>query len=215
MLLCTRTEEEYCQASASRSVRPNRTPTPCPASMSILRLLDLSSAPFHRALNRCLDRLAKDLLPLSSWWFCALIFFRLQTLGIRVLKEPQPLQMQHRIKQTPFASTVGRRVIMLTVAPADVNHPPQLQERRHCQDAMETLPWHKLSRTTLKWQWIKWLWRKLRTSQTWCPVHLSQVHFVLTVSCILFFSVPENLGTRFLLRGVVLSRPKISNLECD
>jgi hypothetical protein len=28
------------------------------------------------------------------------IFFRLQTLGIRVLKEPQPLQMQHQIKQT-------------------------------------------------------------------------------------------------------------------
>jgi hypothetical protein len=54
------------------------------------------------------------------------IFFRLQTLGIRVLKEPQPLQMQHRIKQTPLASTVDRRAIMLTVALADVNHPPQL-----------------------------------------------------------------------------------------
>jgi hypothetical protein len=36
------------------------------ASMSVLRLLDLSSAPFHRALKRCLDRLAKDLLPYSS-----------------------------------------------------------------------------------------------------------------------------------------------------
>jgi hypothetical protein len=35
----------------SRSIRPNRTPTLGPASMPILRLLDLSSAPFHRALN--------------------------------------------------------------------------------------------------------------------------------------------------------------------
>jgi hypothetical protein len=34
---------------------------------------------------------------------------------------------------------------------------------------------------------------------------------VLTVPCILFFSIPENLGVRFLLRGVVWSHPKISN----
>jgi hypothetical protein len=45
------------------------------------------------------------------------------------------------------------------------------------------------------------LWKKLIASQPCCPVDLSQFHSVLTVSCILFFSVPENLGTRFLLRG--------------
>jgi hypothetical protein len=53
-------------------------------------------------------------------------------------------------KETPLGSTVDRRVIMLTVAPTDVNHPPQLQERLHRQAAMETLPLPKLSRTTLK-----------------------------------------------------------------
>jgi hypothetical protein len=67
-----------------------------------------------------------------------------------VLKEPQPLQMQHQIKQTPLDSTMDRRAIMLTIAPANVNHPPQLQERLHRQAAMETLPRPKLSRTTLK-----------------------------------------------------------------
>jgi hypothetical protein len=40
---------------------------------------------------------------------------------------------------------------------------------------------------------------------------LCQFHSILTISCILFFSVPENLGTRLLLRGVVLSCPKILN----
>jgi hypothetical protein len=38
-----------------------------------------------------------------------------------------------------------------------------------------------------------------------------QFYSVLTVFCILFHSVPENLGMRFLLRGVVLSLPKILN----
>jgi hypothetical protein len=52
--------------SASRSVRPNIAPTLSPASMSIVCLLDHSSAPSHRVLNRCLTRLAKDLSPLSS-----------------------------------------------------------------------------------------------------------------------------------------------------
>jgi hypothetical protein len=41
-------------------------------------------------------------------------------------------------KETPLASTVDRRVIILTVAPADVNHPSQLQERLHHQAIMET-----------------------------------------------------------------------------
>jgi hypothetical protein len=80
----------------------------------------------------------------------ALTSFRLQTLGIRVLKEPQPHKMQHRIKRTPLASTMDRRVIMLIVAPINVNHPPQLQECLHCQPAMEALPRPKLSRTTLE-----------------------------------------------------------------
>jgi hypothetical protein len=34
---------------------------------------------------------------------------------------------------------------------------------------------------------------------------------VLTIPCVLFFSALGNLGVRFLLRGVVLSHPKISN----
>jgi hypothetical protein len=38
-----------------------------------------------------------------------------------------------------------------------------------------------------------------------------QFHYVITFSCIPFFSVHENLGMRFMLRGVVLSHPKISN----
>jgi hypothetical protein len=42
-----------------------------------------------------------------------------------------------------------------------------------------------------------------------------QLYSVLTIRCILFFSVPKNLRTRFLLRGVVLSHPKFQILECD
>jgi hypothetical protein len=164
---------------------------PSLVSMSILCLLDLSSAPFHRAIKRCLDRLAKDLLPLSSRWFRAPISFRLQTLGIRVLKEPQPLQMQHWIKWTPLASTVDRRVIMLIIASVDINHPPQLQERlHHRQTVMEALPRPKLNRITLEEGWIKWLWKKLRTPQPWCPVHLSSIPFCLNRSfySFLFYS---------------------------
>jgi hypothetical protein len=37
------------------NARVSRAPTPSPASMSILRLLDLSSAPSLRVLNRCLN----------------------------------------------------------------------------------------------------------------------------------------------------------------
>jgi hypothetical protein len=53
-------------------------------------------------------------------------------------------------KANTLASTVDRRVIMLTIAPADVNHPPQLLQCLHRQATMETLPRPKLSRTTLK-----------------------------------------------------------------
>jgi hypothetical protein len=62
-LLCSRIGEEYCQASTSRSARVNRAPTPGPASISILRLLDLPSTPSHRVLNECLNQLEKDLSP--------------------------------------------------------------------------------------------------------------------------------------------------------
>jgi hypothetical protein len=174
-------------------------------------MLDLSSALFHRALKRCLDRLAKDLLPLSSRWFHAPIFFRLRTLGIRVLKEPQLLQMQHRIKRTPLAPTVDRRGIMLTVAPVDVNHPPELQERLHRQAAMETLPRSKLSRTTLKGEWIKWLWRKLRIPQPWCSVHLSSILFYLNRFLHSFLFCSWESQDEIPIKGVVLSHPKIPN----
>jgi hypothetical protein len=90
-LLCSRIEEEYCQASASRSIRRKRTPTLGLASTSILRLLYLSSALLLKVLNWCLNLLDKDLSPLSGRWFRAQISFRLQTMGIRMLKEPQPL----------------------------------------------------------------------------------------------------------------------------
>jgi hypothetical protein len=41
-------------------------------------------------------------------------------------------------------------------------------------------------------------------------VHVGR--YILAISCILFFSIPENPRTRFLLRGVVLSRPKNSKI---
>jgi hypothetical protein len=52
--------------------------------------------------------------------------FQIPNTGNQSALWTQPLQMQHRIKKTPPASTVDRRVIMLTVALADVNHPSQL-----------------------------------------------------------------------------------------
>jgi hypothetical protein len=58
--------EEYHQASTSMNARVSRAPTPGPTSMSILHLLDLSSAPSLRVFIRCLDRQAKDLLPLNN-----------------------------------------------------------------------------------------------------------------------------------------------------
>jgi hypothetical protein len=54
MLLCSRTGEECWHASASRSVRLNRAATLGPAS--VLHLLDLSSTPSHKVLNRCLNQ---------------------------------------------------------------------------------------------------------------------------------------------------------------
>jgi hypothetical protein len=148
--LGSRIGEEHYQASTSSSVKFNRTPTLGPTSKSILRLLDLSSALSHRVLNRCLNLLDKDLPTLSNRWFHALTFFKLQTLGIKVAKEPQPLRMHPQIKWTPLASILARRVIMLTVAPVNINHPLQLQERLHHQAIMKALPWPKLNRTTLK-----------------------------------------------------------------
>jgi hypothetical protein len=147
--------------------------------MSILCLLDLSSTPSHRVFNQCLSQLDKDLSPHSARWFHALTSFRLRTLGIRVLKEPQPLWIQHRIKWTPLASIVDRRIIMLIVTPVDVNHPPQLQEHLQHQPAMEALPRPKLTRPLLKEGWTKWLWRKLKMPHAWCPVHLSSNLFRL------------------------------------
>jgi hypothetical protein len=41
----------YCQASASRSARVSRAPTPGPASTSILHLLDLSFTPSLKVFN--------------------------------------------------------------------------------------------------------------------------------------------------------------------
>jgi hypothetical protein len=139
--------------------------------------------------------------------------FRLQTLGIIVLQGPQLTILQPRTHRARNATIVDRRVISLIHAPTHIHvllcHRKLLQHHR--QLIMEALLQPKLNRTTLKGGWIKCLWRKLRTSQLWCPVHLSQFHYVLTVSCILFFSIPKNLGKRFLLRGVVLSCPKIPN----
>jgi hypothetical protein len=109
----------------------------------IFRPIPQSSQPMPRSAGQEFVTPQQQMIPRPN-------LFRLQTLEIRVLKEPQPFQMQHRIKKTPLASNVDRRVIMLTVAPADKNHPPQLQECLHRQAAMETLPRPKLSRTTLK-----------------------------------------------------------------
>jgi hypothetical protein len=127
-----------------------------------------------------------------------------------VPKEPQQLRIQHRIKETPLASIVDGRVIMLIIiAIVDVNHPPQLQEHLHRQTAMEALP--RPSSTEL-------CSRKSKPSgcggSSERPNHgaryiIHQFYSLLTISCFLFFFAPKNLGARFLLRVVILSHPKI------
>jgi hypothetical protein len=89
-------------------------------------------------------------------------------------------------KENTTCFNCGQKGHMLTVALADINHPPQPQERLHRQAIMETLPRPKLSRTTLNGEWIKWLWRKLRTPKSWSPVHLSSNPFRLSRSSLSF-----------------------------
>jgi hypothetical protein len=181
--------------------------------MSILRLLDLFSAPSLRVFNRCPDLLNEDSLPHSSRWFHTPTSFRLQTLGIRVLQGPRPTILQPRTHCARNATIVDRMVILLIHAPTHVRvlvyHQKLLQHHR--QLVMLALLQPKLNRTTLEEGWIKWLWKKLITPQPWCLVHLSSILFRLNHSCIISFSVHENLETRFLLRRVVLSQPKIPN----
>jgi hypothetical protein len=154
-----------------------------------------------------------DLLPHSGRWFRASTSFRLETMGIRVLKAPRPTRHQPRTQSARNATIVNRRVTSPIHGPTHVHiliwHRKLLQHHR--QLVMEALLQPKLSKTMLEGGWIKWLWRKLRTPNhdAWYISH--QFHSVLTISCILFFFVPENLETRFLLRGVVLSRPKLPN----
>jgi hypothetical protein len=110
-LLCSRIGGGYYQASASRSARISRAPTLVLASMSILRLLDLSFAPSLKVFNGCLNLLHKDLLPHNDRWFCTPTLFRLQTLGIRVLKGPWLTIPQPRTHCKRNATIVDRRVI--------------------------------------------------------------------------------------------------------
>jgi hypothetical protein len=193
----------------------NRTPTLGPASTSIPRLLDLSSAPSLRVFNRCPNLLNKDLLPHSGRWFRTPTSFRLQTLGIIVLKGPRPTILQPRTHCARNVTTVDRRVISLIHAPKHIHvllcHRKLLQHHR--QLIMEALLQPKLGRTTLEGGWIKWLWKKLRTTQSWCLVHLSSILFCLNLSLLSFLFCSLESRGEILVKGVVLSRPKISNFE--
>jgi hypothetical protein len=134
--------QEECQTQQNTNSRSCINVNSSPAR-PIFHSIPQSSKPMPRPADQGFVTPQQPMIPRPN-------LFRLQTLRIRVLKEPQPLQMQPRIKKTPLASTVDRRVIMLAVALADVNHPSQLQEHLHRQAALETLPRPKLSRTTLK-----------------------------------------------------------------
>jgi hypothetical protein len=182
--LCSRTEEEYWQASTSRNTRVNRTATPGPAL--VLCLLDLPSTPCSRVFNRYLNRLDRDLSPHIDRWFHATIFFRPQTLVIRMSKGPQLLKMQCWWSQARLVSTVESQVTLPSSVPIDVNRPPQLKERLHHQTALEALPQPNLNRTMLKEEWTKWLCRTLRTPQPWRLVHLSSILFCLNHSLLSF-----------------------------
>jgi hypothetical protein len=140
-------------------------------------------------------------------------FFRLQTLGNRVLKEPQPLIMQHRIRWTPLASTVARRIIMLIVAQStSIIHP---NSRNACT---ANPPWRLYPGPSS----VELRWREGESSDYGGSSELRnrgvryisrQFYSILSIPCIIFFSAPQNLGVRFLLKGVVLSHPKISNFR--
>jgi hypothetical protein len=175
--------------SASVNVGPIlHTPTPGPASTSILRLLDLSSAPSLRGFNQCLNLPNKDLLPHNNRWLCAPTSFRLQTLGINVLNGPRLTILQPRTHRARNATIVDRRVILQIHAPTHVHillcH-RKLRQHHH-QLIVEALLQPKLNRTTLEKEWTKWLWRKLRMPQAWCPVHLPSNLFRLNNSLLSF-----------------------------
>jgi hypothetical protein len=142
--------------------------------------------------------------PQRQMILCPNLFQTLNT-GNQSAQGTQPLRMQHRIKQTPVASTVDRRVIKLTVASVDVSHPPQLQECLHRQTAMEALPRPKHNRTMLKEERTKWLWRKLRMPQPWCLIHLSSILFHLNRSLLSFLLCSLESWGEIPVEGVVLS----------
>jgi hypothetical protein len=100
---------------------------------------------------------------------------------------------------------------MLTVALVNVNHPPQLQERLHPQAAMETLPRSKLNKIRSRKSESSDYGGSSERHNHGARYISHQIYSVLIILCYLFLSIPENLGTTFMLRGVVLSHPKIPN----
>jgi hypothetical protein len=71
---CSRIEEEYWWASASRNSRVNRAATL--GFVSDLRLLDLPSTPCSRVFHGCLNQLDRDLSPHNDRWFHTSTSFR-------------------------------------------------------------------------------------------------------------------------------------------
>jgi hypothetical protein len=176
-------------------------------------MLELSSAPSLRVFNRCLNLLNKDLLPHSGRWSRAPTSSRLQTLRIRVLKGPRLTTPQPRTHRVRNATIVDKRIILLILTPTHVHvllwH--RKLHQHHRQLVMKALLQPKLNRTMLEEEWIKWLWKQLRTSQPWYPVHLSSNRFCLNYSLLSFLFYSWESQNEIPVKGVVLSRPKILN----
>jgi hypothetical protein len=130
-----------------------------------------------------------------------------------VLQGPRPTILRRRSHRARNATIVDRRVILLIHTPTHIHvllyHRKPRQHHRQLVLELYSSP----SSTELRSREgeSNGYGRSLERCNHGALYISRQIYSVLINLCDLFFSGPENLGTRFLLRGVVLSHPKISN----
>jgi hypothetical protein len=118
-------------------------------------------------------------------------------------QHPTSREILCQLMRSRLASIVDKMVILPINVSIGVNGQLQIRKRLLRRIAMETWPQAKPRTTPQEYESTKWIYSELMTPQAWKTgtflVHLNLDPTLVTWS--LFFSVPKNLGTRFLLRG--------------